>query len=191
MELLPNLINKLNDLFKVKELDKDPGFSRFIPMVYDPIRFDGKNAFEPDFTERFNELMIKGSAKVRTVHLAVFPTDEVLETFIDDAQSGDLLFMHHPLFMECGDPKGDWGRGFLPIRLDLLDQMKSKGLSVYTCHAPLDYNKQISTSLAIAEQLEAKATRTVRSLQERICRDHLQNEADNDVRANEPIGSNL
>lgn len=47
------------------------------------------------------------------------------------------------------------GKGFLPIRLDLLDKIINKGLSVYTCHAPLDYNKQISTSLAIAEKLEA------------------------------------
>lgn len=102
-------------------------------MVYDPIRFDRKNAFEPDFTERFNglliKLMIKGSEKVRTVHLAVFPTDEVLETFLDDARSGDLLFMHHPLFMECGDPRG-WGRGFSANRIDKIAIAEGGGDSV-------------------------------------------------------------
>jgi putative NIF3 family GTP cyclohydrolase 1 type 2 len=156
MESILILEDRLNDFFKVKELDKDPGFSKFIPMVYDPIEFDWKFFFEKDFTTRFNGLMLKGTENVQTVHLAVFPTDEVLETFINESQSGDLLFMHHPLFMECGDPNGDWGRGFLPIRNDLLYKIKDKGLSVYTCHAPLDYNKQISTSLAIAEKLEAK-----------------------------------
>lgn len=98
------------------------------------------------------DLMLKGTDNVQTVHLAVFPTEEVLETFINGSQSGDLLFMHHPLLMECGDPNGDWGRGFLPIRNDLLDKIEDKGLPVYTCHAPFDYNKQISTSLAIAEK---------------------------------------
>jgi hypothetical protein len=48
---------------------------------------------------------------VQTVYLSAFPTEEVLETFINESQSG---------------------------------------------HAPLDYNKQISTSLAIDEKLEAK-----------------------------------
>jgi hypothetical protein len=54
MELILSLENRLNDFFKVKELDKDPGFSKFIPMVYDPIGFDWKNYFEQDFTKRFN-----------------------------------------------------------------------------------------------------------------------------------------
>ncbi|MBP1996885.1 Nif3-like dinuclear metal center hexameric protein [Paenibacillus eucommiae] len=156
MESILYLGSRLNDFFEIRDLEKDPGFSRFIPMVYDPIEFDWKSYFEKDFTTRFNGLMLKGTDHVQSVHLAVFPTEEVLETFTNESQPGDLLFMHHPLHMECGDPKGNWGRGFLPIRKDLLDKIKDKGLSVYTCHAPLDYNKQISTSLAIAEQLGAK-----------------------------------
>ena len=47
--------------------------------------------------------MMHGSENVNKVFLAVFPTDDVLETFISQSTPGDLLFMHHPLVMECGD----------------------------------------------------------------------------------------
>ena len=53
--------------------------------------------------------MMHGSENVNKVFLAVFPTDDVLETFISQSTPGDLLFMHHPLVMECGDPLGRSG----------------------------------------------------------------------------------
>lgn len=49
MEKLTTITNALDDLFKIRELDTDPGFSRFIPMVYDPIDFDWQNFFEKEF----------------------------------------------------------------------------------------------------------------------------------------------
>jgi putative NIF3 family GTP cyclohydrolase 1 type 2 len=153
--LLEQIQKKLDQFFEVKELDEDPTFSRFIPMVYDPIKFDWLIKFENDFTQRFNGLMIKGSPEVENIFLAVFPTDEVISSFIEDAFEGDLLFMHHPITMECGDPKGLWGRGFIPMNTRLIDKLIEKKLSVYTCHAPLDYNRKVSTSDAIAEALKA------------------------------------
>ncbi|MCG6197419.1 Nif3-like dinuclear metal center hexameric protein, partial [Anoxybacillus sp. LAT_38] len=116
----------------------DPGFSRFIPMVYEPVGFDWQRFFEAEFVRRFNGLMLRGREQVHTVFLAVFPTDEVLKRFLDESVPGDLLFMHHPLLMECGDPRGRWGRGFVPIRRDLLLALKEKELSVFTCHLPMD-----------------------------------------------------
>jgi len=140
---LQDLVDKLDKEFNIKLLGKDPGFSRFIPMVYEPLQFDWKSSFEKDFTELFNGLMIKGAPTVRNVFLAVFPTDSVLQSFIENSGEGDLLFMHHPLLMECGDPKGDWGKGFVPIEEQYIRKMKEKKLSVYTCHAPLDYHMQL------------------------------------------------
>ncbi len=64
--------------------------------------------------------------------------------------------MHHPIPMECGDPKGKWGRGFIPINTDLVEKMIEKKLSVYTVHAPMDYNRHVGTSDAIAEALGVK-----------------------------------
>ncbi|MEI5906977.1 Nif3-like dinuclear metal center hexameric protein [Bacillus spongiae] len=152
MERLKDVVESLNKEFSVESFGKDPAFSRFIPEVYqhEP---DWKSFFEPMFTQFYNGLMIKGEATIRNVFLAVFPTTHVLEKFIHKSEPGDLLFMHHPLVMECGDPLGKWGRGFVPIEHHFLHQIAEKGLSIYTCHAPLDYHPTLSTSLAIAEQL--------------------------------------
>jgi len=149
---------RLDRLFRIDEWEADP-FRRFIPMVYDPLGFDWTHFFEPDFVKRFNGFMLSGRDEIRTVFLAVFPTNAVLQSFIDQSEPGDLLFMHHPLFMECGDPQGTWGRGFLPISLELLHEMKAKELSVYTCHLPMDTNLPIGTGGAILEALEAEMIR--------------------------------
>ncbi|MBA4494461.1 Nif3-like dinuclear metal center hexameric protein [Paenactinomyces guangxiensis] len=155
MEYLSKIEARLNQLFRVKELGKDPAFSRFIPSVYDSAGYDWKSGFNGEFNKYFNGLMIKGYDQVDQVFLAVFPTDDVLKRFIDQSQEGDLLFMHHPLLMECGDPRGQWGRGFVPIDEKWLRMMKEKKLSVYTCHAPMDLHRNLGTSAAIAKELNA------------------------------------
>ncbi len=76
--------------------------------------------------------------------------------FIETGQPGDLLFMHHPLHMECGDPRGKWGRGFVPIDPNLLGAIKEKRLSVYTCHLPMDYSRRVGTTAAMCEALGGK-----------------------------------
>ncbi len=157
MENLLNIVHQLDETFKIKNFGKDPAFSRYIPQVYEG-KFDWRKKFEPEFNEFFNGLMIKGSPKVKNIFLAVFPTIHVLERFIEKGESGDLLFMHHPLLMESGDPNGQWGRGFVPIEESLLDQIISKGLSVYTCHIPMDYHGSLGTSHAIAEALNVDIT---------------------------------
>lgn len=155
MVQLSEIVDKLNEELNIKSFGKDSAFSRFIPNVYSQLNFDWESIFEEDFTKLFNGLMIKGASDVRNVFLAVFPTDYVLEKFIYQSNEGDLLFMHHPLLMECGDPNGKWGRGFVPIKEEYIKKIKAKNLSVYTCHEPLDYHKQIGTSIAIANALNA------------------------------------
>lgn len=156
MTNLTEIVSKLDREFNIKAFGKDDSFSRFIPNVYDSIHFDWKSTFEKKFSTLFNGLMIKGDVNVSNVFLAVFPTDEVLETFIAESKSGDLLFMHHPLVMECGDPHGLWGKGFVPIKEEYIKQIKEKKLSIYTCHIPLDCHKQLGTNIAMAKKLNAK-----------------------------------
>lgn len=152
---LKELVSKLDIEFEIKAFGKDPSFSRFIPNAYDPLGFDWKFAFEKEFVELFNGLMLRGASKVERVFLAVFPNEYVLERFLEEGNEGDLLFMHHPLFMECGDPKGKWGQGFLPIKEKYIWQMKKKKLSIYTCHIPMDCHKKLGTNVAIARALKA------------------------------------
>jgi hypothetical protein len=137
MQSIYKIDQAIDELFRYREIGTDPAFRRFIPMVYDPINFDWREEFEPEFNHLFNGFMLKGAEEVGRIFLAVFPTDEVLTRFIEDSNPGDLLFMHHPLVMECGDPRGAWGKGFIPINPDLIAKMKEKRLSVFTLHVPL------------------------------------------------------
>jgi len=152
---ISKITDTLDSFFKIKELEKDPAMSRFVPMVYKQNR-EWEKIFEPDFLKRFNGLMMKGADEVRTVFTASFPHIEILQKFISQSQEGDLIFLHHPIPLECGDPKGNLGRGFLPINSLLLQKIVEKRLSIYSCHAPLDYNRKISTNRAITEALKAK-----------------------------------
>jgi putative NIF3 family GTP cyclohydrolase 1 type 2 len=153
---LVHMVSELNRVFEIEEFGKDSRFGRFLPVAYEETGFDWKGIFEKEFTELFNGLMIKGAPEVSKVFLAVFPTDEVLENFIDNSTVGDLLFMHHPLLMECGDPNGDWGKGFVPIKTEYINRIRDKKLSVYSVHEPLDFHRELGTSVAIQHALGAK-----------------------------------
>ncbi|TQR17530.1 Nif3-like dinuclear metal center hexameric protein [Psychrobacillus vulpis] len=155
MNELNEIVARLDHEFQIETFGKDISFSRFIPTVYDPLKFGWKNTFEEKFVELFNGLMLRGAPHVEKVFLAVFPTDSVLERFIEESKEGDMLFMHHPLLMECGDPKGKWGKGFVPIKEKYITQIKEKKLSVYTCHIPMDCHKQLGTNIAMARALNA------------------------------------
>src|SRR3989344_369065 len=152
------ITEKLDKLFGVKKLDADPAMGRWVPRVYDAINFDWKGTFESDFNQRFNGLMIRGSEDVSEVFCSVFPTEEVLNKFIEGSQEGDLLFLHHPIDLQCGDPRNQQklGAGFTAISPKTIDEIRSKKLSIYSCHAPMDCTQDIGTNAAIVKSLNAK-----------------------------------
>lgn len=148
------LVDFLNNYFSVEKFGPDPSMSRFIPSVYDGLNW--KEYFTEYFSIFFNGLMISGSEEINHIFGAVFPTEDTLNKFINEAKTGDLLFLHHPIDMECGDPRGKGGRAFLAIKKEQLDEIKNKKLSVYSCHHPLDCHNRISTSLAISKEINLK-----------------------------------
>jgi len=150
-------ISKSLDLyFEVRKLNTDPSMSKFLPNVYSDYLPRIESLFEQEFQKRFNGLMICGNPTVHTIFTAAFPHDEILSQFIEQSQDGDLLFIHHPIRLECGDPQGSLGRGFLPINPIYLKKILKKKLSIYSLHAPLDYHPAISTNRAIAHALSAE-----------------------------------
>lgn len=153
MTSLDTLVADLDTFFALAESGADPAFSRFLPTVYAEEAIPWQSWTEPAFGVHFNGLMLRGDASVGTVFLSAFPSDEVLTQFLAQATPGDLLFLHHPINMESGDPRGAWGRFFQPIPLHLRDALQRQRLSVYSCHAPLDYHPTLSTSRAIATAL--------------------------------------
>lgn len=156
MEPLSSITERLDAFFRIGESSPDPSFSRYIPQVYEAAGVDWQESFEPEFTRRFNGLMLRGEESVGTVFCSVFPTPEVLDAFIERADPGDTIFLHHPLDIECGDPLGPLGRGFLPIATEHLDAMRAKGLSFYACHAPMDVHPEVGTAAAIARAIGAR-----------------------------------
>lgn len=151
MERLSSLAARLDALFA---LYPDPGFSRFVPMVYDAIGLDWRRRFEPGFVERFNGLVLRGGDRVNTVFCAAFPSAEVLEDFVRAASPGDLLFCHHPIDLRSGDPRGAMGAGFVPIQPATLDLLAERNLSLYACHAPMDTARGgVGTTAALVEAL--------------------------------------
>lgn len=156
---LDKIVKELDSFFEVKSLETDPAMSHFMPQVYKGNEADLKQ-FEKDFLRHYNGLMIKGDINFKTIFTASFPHDEILNKFITESDKGDLLFLHHPIPLESGDPKGKLGRGFLQNNLNLIQKIVNKKLSVYVCHAPLDYNERISTGRAISEALGGKVEKT-------------------------------
>ncbi len=156
MEQLDALVARLDALFAVRELELDPGFSRFVPMVYDAAGFDWRRTFQPDFVRRFNGLMLRGGPLVNAVFCAAFPSADVLEAFLHAAAPGDLLFCHHPLDLRSGDPRGVPGAGFVPVPPATLRRLAEHELSVYACHAPMDTARgEVGTTMAMADALGA------------------------------------
>jgi putative NIF3 family GTP cyclohydrolase 1 type 2 len=150
---LARIVEFCDDHFRLNDVPVDPAFSRFLPMVYDPVAFPWLTIFEADFVQRCNGLMIRGRATVGKVWCIVFPSAVILDRIIDQAQPGDLLFSHHPIDMECGDPRGAPGRGFVPIDRSRLEGLRTKELSFYACHVPLDIHAELSPSDAIVRAI--------------------------------------
>jgi putative NIF3 family GTP cyclohydrolase 1 type 2 len=157
MPALDTIVDRLDQTYRLSEFDPDPSFGRWIPAIYEEAGLDWRNRFEAAFCERFNGLMVRGGETVQTVFCSVFPTEHVLDVFLGEATAGDLLFLHHPLDIECGDPQGAMGRGFLPIGQTRLDAIRDRRLSVYTCHTPMDLHPELGTNAAIIAALGGRA----------------------------------
>ena len=158
MESLAEITAAVDEFFDVPGSGADPAFSRFLPAAYDAAPRSWQSWVEPPFATHFNGLMLRGGATVSTVFLAAFPSDGVLQAFLDRAEPGDLLFVHHPIDLESGDPRGGWGKFFQPIADGTIEALRARQLSIYSCHAPLDYHPTLSTSGSIAAALGSTVT---------------------------------
>jgi putative NIF3 family GTP cyclohydrolase 1 type 2 len=158
MTTLTNLVEQLDGFFGVTEAAPDPAFSRFLPSTYEGVGRTWQDWMEPLFCTRYNGLMLRGAAEVRGVFLAAFPRGVVLDRFLAEADPGALLFVHHPIDLESGDPRGEWGHFFRPISPEHVSALRDRQLSIYSCHAPLDCHAQLSTSHSMAAALGARIT---------------------------------
>jgi putative NIF3 family GTP cyclohydrolase 1 type 2 len=160
MEDIDTITNSLDQFFEIHALERDPGFGDCMPRAYELAGRPWEGLFEADFSRRFNGLVFRGRKKVKKVWLAAFPSEEVLAQFFSVAEEGDLLFSHHPIDMRCGDPRGSWASGFVPLAPEVPDEFRRRGLSFYALHAPLDYHPTVNTSASIVAALNARPVGT-------------------------------
>ncbi len=151
---LEELKQRLDALFSVHAWDRDPMMSRWVPKVYQALGYDYTRSFEPDFCVRFNGLMLCAGDTVERVYCAAFPCPEVVEKLLEKSTGNALLLLHHPVDLEVG------GTGFLPIPPRALERMKAQGISVYSCHAPMDCHDEFGTSASIARALDVEVERS-------------------------------
>jgi putative NIF3 family GTP cyclohydrolase 1 type 2 len=150
---LDDIINELDKYFRIKSFPPDSPFSFLVPEKYAEINLNPGNYFTDDFLELFHGLMIRNSNKVTYVYSIVFLNEEILDKVFKSNRTNVLLISHHPLDMETGN------RGFLPLSVKYLDELKKREISVYSIHTPLDVHGKISTSRALAREVGLKTLR--------------------------------
>ena len=97
---------------------------------------------EPDWVARRNGLMVRGDEDVEQAATCVFPSVRILE----ELRPRTLLFAEHPVDFE-DEP------GFLPLPRVTFERMKTRGISFYHVHGPIDQHPEVSPSRLIAEGL--------------------------------------
>jgi putative NIF3 family GTP cyclohydrolase 1 type 2 len=145
------LVAKLDAFFDVKAYDERQERELF-PPGYDSVL---QRYAVPGFWEgSWNGLMLGNGATLERVYLAVFPSQNTLDTIIarevERGAPGAMIFCHH-----VGDYH-ESGAGFVPITEAQLEELREHHISYYVCHAPLDCHPEISTSTALANALKLK-----------------------------------
>lgn len=102
-----------------------------------------------NFKARSMGLTCDHSVEIKKAYTAVFPSDNVMRSIIDDGAQEALLFLHHP---------SDWDLGKAPnvfqhMNRELLTEFRARKISIYTLHVPLDNYGPYSTSVSLARAL--------------------------------------
>ncbi|MBN1410968.1 MAG: Nif3-like dinuclear metal center hexameric protein [Spirochaetales bacterium] len=106
----------------------------------------------PNYKSRSMGLVCDFAGEIDSVFTAVFPSKHVLQVILNSGVRDALLFVHHAAEWDIRNTSGVW----LQMDPDLLRQLKSRRISVYNLHVPLDNFGNYSTSVSLAKALEIK-----------------------------------
>lgn len=101
-----------------------------------------------NFKERSMGLVCDFTNEINKVYSAVFPTEEILQSIIDDGVTNAMLFLHHPSIWDIRRLKP-----FYQMDKELIEKFKENKISIYNLHVPLDNFSEYSTSKTLAEVL--------------------------------------
>ena len=102
-----------------------------------------------NFKTRSMGLVFDFAENVSQVYTAVFPTEKVIDTILDEKTTDAMLFLHHPSIWSYRDNK----LGFSQMDAQWLEKLAARSISIYSLHAPLDNYGPYSTSKTLAEAM--------------------------------------
>jgi putative NIF3 family GTP cyclohydrolase 1 type 2 len=133
------LYNHLERDFISKELRDD--WSRYMRDLEEYLTIN--------FKERSMGLVCDFADEINKVYSAVFPTEEIMQSIIDDGITNALLFIHHPSIWDIRRTKP-----FYQMNKALVEKFKENRISIYNLHVPLDNISDYSTSKTLADALD-------------------------------------
>jgi len=145
------LVAKLDTFFEIASFDESRS-RKYLPAGYESIlaRFATPNFLSGSW----NGLMLANAEEIDRVYPIVFPgqsvLDEIIAREVERGAPGAMIFSHHLHDYQESGP------GFSYMADAQLEELKAHSISFYNCHAPLDCNREISTSLALADALKLR-----------------------------------
>ena len=111
-----------------------------------------KEFLSANFKKRSMGLVCDNSKEIKQVYGAVFPSQKVMSELIDHNVYDALLFVHHPSIWDIRRKDGV----FYQMDKEQLREFRTRRISIYNLHAPLDNFSEYSTSNCLAEELGIK-----------------------------------
>ncbi len=105
------------------------------------------------YQQRYMGLVIDNATEITRVYTAVFPSQRVCQRILSDGARNALLFVHHPMVWDITQSPV-----FTDVPTDTLDAFRSRGISMYNLHVPLDANGVYGTTYNLARALGIEVT---------------------------------
>ncbi|HEX2044195.1 MAG TPA: Nif3-like dinuclear metal center hexameric protein [Gaiellaceae bacterium] len=137
---LDEVVRALDAYFRVPDVENDDWSPEYEQLYPDPY---WREFAEPGYEGRWNGLLVRGGAEVERAATCVFPSDAIVATLAPRT----FLFSEHPIAFE------DDVEGFAPLARATFERMRSREVTFYHVHAPLDMHPEVSPSRLVAEGL--------------------------------------
>jgi|SRR3989344_1279485 len=109
-----------------------------------------------NFKARSMGLVCDNAEEIERVYTAVFPSDEVMKTVLDNGVKNSLLLVHHPAIWRITS-----SGVFHQMNLSLLRQFKEREIAIYNLHVPLDNYGRYGTAVNLASALGLKMIKPI------------------------------
>ena len=100
------------------------------------------------YLKRYMGLVTDNTDTISCAYTAVFPSPDVINKIIRDDRREAMLFVHHPMHWDITKTPV-----FTSIPLDTLEELRTRKISIYNLHTPLDAIGPYGTTVNLANAL--------------------------------------